>query len=218
MRSVSLANAKHKPLLIYVHGFNSSPESWKAQQLQQYLSAPDAPADLLVPNLSHWPAEAVRQLGLLMDAAWDRDITLIGSSLGGFYSTWLTEQQPRLRSVLVNPAVNPDRLLADWLGENENIYTHERYHLTREHLKQLQALRVEQLSDPSRYLLLVQTADETLDYREAVEKYQHAVHYVQPGGSHGFEAFDRLIPAVVAFAQGRVELPPLISLPEVVEG
>lgn len=205
-----------KPLLIYIHGFNSSPDSWKAQVLRDLLAGADAPADLLVPRLSHWPAEAVRQLQLLIEAASERRITLIGSSLGGFYATWLCQQFPALRAVLVNPAVYPDRLLADWLGENENFYTHERYCLTREHLRQLQALQVETPARPEQLLLLVQTADETLDYREAVEKYAQSVQYVQPGGSHGFDAFDRLIPAILAFAEGRVELPECTPLPEAV--
>ena len=207
-------SSSHKPLLIYVHGFNSSPDSWKARVLTETLAQSDAPADLLVPKLSHWPKDAIRQLTLIIEAASDRSITLIGSSLGGFYSTWLCDQFPQLKCVLVNPAVNPDRLLADWLGENENIYTHEKYHLTREHLVQLTAIKLDHIKRPEQFLLLVQTADETLDYREAVEKYAQSVQYVQPGGSHGFEAFDRLIPAILAFAEGRVALPPVISLPE----
>lgn len=206
----------NKPLLIYVHGFNSSPDSWKARVLRETLGVSDAPVDLLVPKLSHWPNDAVRQLQLIIEAAADRQITLIGSSLGGYYSTWLCQQFPKLRCVLVNPAVFPDRLLADWLGDNENIYTHEHYQLTREHLRQLEALRVDQIVSPEQFLLLVQTADETLDYREAVEKYAHSVQYVQPGGSHGFEAFDRLIPAILAFAEGRITLPPVIPLPQAV--
>lgn len=203
------------PLLIYIHGFNSSPQSWKAQRLCQWL-AQHGGADVEAPALSHWPAEAMAQLRSRVEAHPDRELTLIGSSLGGYYATWLCEHYPRLRAVLVNPAVYPYRLLAEWLGDNENIYTQERYCLTRTHLEQLQALDVDVLHDPSRYLLLVQTGDETLDYREAVEKFAAAPQFVQPGGSHGFEEFDTLIPAILAFARGQIQLPPVQPLPLVI--
>lgn len=196
------------PLFIYVHGFNSSPSSIKAQLLGQYLSDAQINVDYEVPELSHWPAQAIKQLETLLDAVPDRPITLIGSSLGGYYSTWLAEKYSHVRVVLVNPAVRPYALLEDWLGENENLYTHEHYVLTRDHLKQLLEIDCASVHDPSRYLLLTQTADETLDYREAVDKFADSPQFVQPGGSHGFDRFQDLIPAILAFSQGRVELPP----------
>lgn len=201
-----------EPVLIYVHGFNSSPQSWKARCLQRALEAQGRGQQLRVPALSHWPAEAIEQLQAEIAAA-EGPVTLIGSSLGGYYSTWLVEQNPALRAVLVNPAVYPYRLLAEWLGQNTNLYTGEAYQLTERHLEQLLALDSPRLRDPSRYLLLVQTGDETLDYREAVEKYAACAQFVQPGGSHGFEHFEALIPAIEAFARGRIELPEPVALP-----
>lgn len=195
------------PLFIYVHGFNSSPSSIKAQLLVEYLGQAQIDVDYEVPKLSHWPAHAIEQLETLIETAADRPITLIGSSLGGYYSTWLTEKYSHVRAVLVNPAVRPYALLDDLLGEQENLYTHERYELTLDHLHQLLAIDCEQIRDPSRYLLLTQTADETLDYREAVDKFAQSPQFVQPGGSHGFDRFQDLIPAILAFSQGRVELP-----------
>jgi len=196
------------PLFIYVHGFNSSPSSIKAQLLGQYLSDAQIDVDYEVPELSHWPAQAIKQLETLIEAVPDRPITLIGSSLGGYYSTWLAEKYSHVRVVLVNPAVRPYALLEDWLGDNENLYTHEHYVLTRDHLQQLLEIDCALVHDPSRYLLLTQTADETLDYREAVDKFADSPQFVQPGGSHGFDRFQDLIPAILAFSQGRVELPP----------
>ncbi len=200
--------------LIYIHGFNSSPQSWKARLLQAGMQRLGLADQLQVPELSHWPAQAMEQLKQLV-AQSTRPVTLIGSSLGGYYANWLVESQPDLRAVLVNPAVAPYRLLEAWLGENENLYNHERYHLTREHLLQLQMLDTQRIQDPSRYLLLVQTADETLDYRDAVNKYAACTQFVQEGGSHGFEQFEKLIPAIYAFAEGRIDLPPATPLPVV---
>jgi predicted esterase YcpF (UPF0227 family) len=200
------------PVFIYVHGFNSSPHSWKARCLQAAFERQGHAAQLRVPALSHWPAEAIEQLEAEIAAA-NGPVTLIGSSLGGYYSTWLVEHNPALRAVLVNPAVYPYRLLEEWLGQNTNLYTREQYQLTERHLEQLLVLDCPQLQDPSRYLLLVQSGDETLDYREAVDKYAACAQFVQPGGSHGFEHFEALIPAVQAFAEGRVELPVPVALP-----
>jgi len=205
-----------EPTLIYVHGFNSSPASVKAGLLRDALAASGDLARFRAPALAHWPAEAIVQLEREILAA-PGPVTLIGSSLGGYYSTWLVEQSQRpgqalsgtdLRAVLVNPAVTPYRLLAQWLGENENLYTADHYQLTETHLQQLLALDCARLHDPQRYLLLLQTADETLDYREAVDKYAACVQFVEPGGCHGFDRFERLIPAIRAFASGRIELPP----------
>lgn len=200
------------PLIIYVHGFNSSPSSIKAQLLGQYLETHHAPFEYLVPELSHWPAEAMQSLDAIIAADPERPVTLVGSSLGGYYSTWLAEKYSHVRVVLVNPAVMPYRLLADWLGENENLYTHEQYELTPLHLQQLIELDCAEVTDLSRYLLLTQTADETLDYREAVDKFAGATQFVQPGGSHGFDCFENLIPSILAFADGRIELPPVTPL------
>lgn len=206
-----------RPVLMYVHGFNSSPASVKAGLLRQALAAQGEEAQFRAPALSHWPAQAVEQLQQEILAA-DAPVTLIGSSLGGYYSTWLVEQSQQpgqvlsgvdLRAVLVNPAVTPYRLLAQWLGQNENLYTAENYLLTETHLEQLLALDCARLQDAQRYLVLLQTADETLDYREALVKYAGCTQFVEPGGSHGFDRFERLIPAIRAFAEGRLELPPL---------
>ncbi|MBA4503422.1 YqiA/YcfP family alpha/beta fold hydrolase [Marinobacterium marinum] len=199
-----------EPVIIYVHGFNSSPQSVKAQLLQRAMQGCEW--TIRVPALSHWPRQAMAQLQAEIDAA-NGPVTLVGSSLGGYYSTWLVEHNPELRAVLVNPAVYPFRLLEEWLGHNTNLYTADHYELTTEHLAQLKALHCPQLDDPSRYLLLVQTADETIDYREAVDKYAACAQFVQPGGSHGFEQFEALIPAIRAFAKGHLDLPEPLPLP-----
>lgn len=199
-------------MIIYVHGFNSSPDSIKARLLGEYLAAQHPDIDYRVPALSHWPSEAVASVEALIAEVPDQRVTLVGSSLGGFYSIWLTERYKQCRAVLVNPAIYPHRLLTDWLGENENLYTHERYILTPTHLSQLEALALPCITQHDRFLLLTQTADETLDYREGVDYLSGAEHFVQRGGSHGFDRFEDLMPAIVAFGRGTVALPPATEL------
>lgn len=209
----------HDPLYIYVHGFNSSPDSWKARQLKAALTARGDVDSFACPALSHWPQQAIEQLQTLLAQARqaERPVVLVGSSLGGYYSRYLVEravaQGESLTAVLINPAVYPYRLLETWLGENRNLYTREHYELTPEHLQQLLALDTGAPAEPERYLLLLQTADETLDYREAEALFSASPRFVQPGGSHGFDRFEALIPAIFAFAEGRIELPEPIPLP-----
>ena len=200
-----------QPLFIYVHGFNSSPDSYKARFFVDWMTAAGKADEVIVPTLPHWPAAAIELLETLILANAERRITLIGSSLGGYYSTWLTEKYG-LRAVLINPAVRPYELLEAMLGEQGNYYSDETYVLTPEHLQQLLAINCHQLQDPSRYLLLTQTGDETLDYREAVETFRDSPMLVQQGGSHGFDQFESVIPEILAFAEGRIELPAVTDL------
>ena len=200
-----------QPLFIYIHGFNSSPDSFKARFFAEWMAANGRGDEVLVPQLPHWPAQAIVLLEQLIEANRQRNIILIGSSLGGYYSNWLVEKYG-VRAVLINPAVRPYELLENMLGEQSYYYSDETYELTPEHLDQLLAVNTSELEDPSRYLLLTQTADETLDYREGVEKFRDAPMLVQQGGSHGFDQFELVIPAILAFAEGRVELPSLTDL------
>jgi len=193
--------------VIYIHGFNSSAQSIKAQQLQEYFVtqalAETKKYQLQIPELNHQPAVAIAQLTELVAACDGANILLIGSSLGGYYSIWLAQQYRNCHAVLINPAVYPYILLQQLLGENENIYTGQKYQLSAQHIKQLQALEVDAIRDPSKLLLLSQMGDETLDYKEAVDKLAAVEQRVTAGGSHSFENFISVIPAVLAFAEGK---------------
>jgi len=197
----------NKPIFIYVHGFNSSPKSMKAQLFLQYMQNKGCADQVLVPTLSHWPAEAMATLKSLVEQHQQRPVILLGSSLGGYYSIWLTEHYAHVRTVLINPSIRPFELLPQYLGANENLYSGEKYELTEQHVAQLLAFNCEQIKKPDSYLLLVQTGDETLDYREAVDKFSETPQFVQAGGCHGFEQFENMIPSILAFAKGRIELP-----------
>jgi hypothetical protein len=197
----------NNPLYLYIHGFNSSPSSYKARAFVDYLRQRGEGERVLVPALSHRPVEAIALLEQLIEFHAERDILLLGSSLGGYYATYLMEKLGRvdectMRAVMINPAVRPYELLEGWLGEQENLYTAEPYRLTLEHLQQLLALDCDRIAMPKRYLLLTQTDDETLDYRQAVEKFCDSPAIIQQGGSHGFDDFESMIPTILAFGRG----------------
>jgi len=129
-------------MLIYIHGFNSSPQSTKARQLEARLKSLGKGSAFCCPALPHRPAQAIALLEREMSKAPARSITLVGSSLGGYYATWLAETHG-VRAVLVNPAITPHEGLRAYLGPQRNLYTGEPYELTEQHLAELKALSVE---------------------------------------------------------------------------
>lgn len=182
-------------MLIYIHGFNSSPASGKAQLAKSRMEALGRGAEFLAPALPPGPAQAAALLDDL--ARRDPGAALVGSSLGGYYATWLAEKHG-LRAALLNPAVRPYELLRAHLGMQQNLYTGARYELTGQHLEELRALEVDAIT-PSRYLLLVAKGDEVLDYRAAVARYRGCRQVVIDGGDHGLSNFADHLAAVLAF-------------------
>lgn len=184
-------------MLIYIHGFNSSALSFKAGVVRDRMATLGRIGEFACPELAHRPEAAVAQLEKLMAGAGKSPVALIGSSLGGFYATWLAEKHG-VRAVLVNPAVRPYELLRGYLGTQRNLYTGVQYEFTAQHLAELRALEVPRIT-PSRYLLLVATGDEVLDYRLAVTKYSSCEQIVVEGGDHGFGNFVEYLDTVLQF-------------------
>jgi predicted esterase YcpF (UPF0227 family) len=186
-------------LIVYIHGFNSSPASFKARLLHERLAALGHADEFIAPALPHSPAAAAALLADVIRA--HPHAALVGSSLGGYYATWLAEKF-QLRAVLVNPAVRPYELLAGYVGTQKNLHTGEEYGFTVQHVAELRALEVDFVT-PGQYLLLVETGDEVLDYRHAVEKYRGAQQIVIEGGDHGFSDFGQYIEPVLGFLRNR---------------
>lgn len=186
------------PMLIYLHGFNSSPASHKAKLLKAYMDERGLGQLFACPMLPHRPEEAARVIAAEIARAGSRRPTLVGSSLGGFYATWAAESHG-LRAVLIQPAVHPYIGLEAFLGPQKNLHTGETYVLTREHLEGWRALALERV-DPERYLLLIETGDEVLDWREAARKYEGARMVVRDGGDHTLASFPEHLPRILAFA------------------
>ena len=181
--------------VIYIHGFNSSPASSKARLLQERLAALGRAHDFIAPALPHSPAAAAR---LLAEIAREYPhAALVGSSLGGFYATWLSEQFA-LRAVLLNPAVRPYELLEGHVGRQKNFHTGEEYDFTMQHVAELRALEVESIT-AQHYLLMVATGDEVLDYRSAIERYRAARQVIIEGSDHGLSDFSDHVDAVLGF-------------------
>ena len=182
-------------MIVYLHGFNSSPQSRKAQLLRRYMAERGLDRQLICPALPPSPRDAVR---LIENALGEEPPCYVGSSLGGFYATYLVETQGG-KAVLINPAIEPHVGLSAYLGPQKNLYTGEPYELTEKHLEEWRALWVPKVS-PERYLLLVESGDEVLDYRRAVSRYAGAQQCVVEGGDHSLQSFPSHLARILAFA------------------
>ena len=184
-------------MLLYIHGFNSSALSFKAGLLRRRMTELRRMRELVCPELSHDPREAIQTLEKLVEAHAPERVAVIGSSLGGYYATWLAEKYG-VPAVLVNPAVRPYELLSQYVGPRTNLYTGAHYELEPRHIDALRELEVDSIT-PARYLLMVQTGDEVLDYRAAVERYRGSRQIAIEGGNHGFSDFGEHLHAALAF-------------------
>lgn len=186
-------------MIIYLHGFNSSPDSFKANLIKRRLETLDRGHEFFCPKLPWRFSEAAALIDATLRDYAGEPVCLVGSSLGGFYATHFAERYG-LAAVLVNPAARPYESLARYLGPQKNLYTGEEYTLLADHVDELLALAVPLITAPERYLLLTQTGDEVLDYREATEKFVWAEQVVIEGGDHAFSDFAQYVDRVIAFA------------------
>jgi hypothetical protein len=188
--------------VVYAHGFRSSSRSRKATQLGEYLRAHHPQIDYRTPDLSFRPATAMAQLrAQCADVAPD-SLTVIGSSLGGFYAVVLAEQLG-CRAVLLNPSIRPFETLAKHLGPQTNLYTGEAFTFDVSHVAELQQLYVPRITRPARYLLMVEMGDELLDHRQTIAYCAGATPIVIEGGDHELKSFPGHIGEVVGFAIGK---------------
>jgi hypothetical protein len=182
-------------MIIYLHGFRSSARSIKARQLRQYLAEPQRVHLFWCEDLPNSPQEAIDRVSTVIERSPTPPL-IVGSSLGGYYATFLAERFD-LRGVLINPACRAADLLEPWIGPHTNLYTGERFDLTPKHIDELRALRVSPLRNPKRFWVLLETGDEVLDYRVAVETYEGALITMKEGGNHSLESFPEFIPEIV---------------------
>lgn len=185
-------------MIVYLHGFNSSPQSHKARVLERHMAERGLASEYACPAL---PPEANGALRIVRDLVARTDtkrLCYVGSSLGGLYATYLVERHGG-KAVLINPAIDPHIGLRAYLGVQKNLYTGEAYELTEDHLEQWRSLHLPKIT-PQRYLLIVETGDEVLDYRRAVERYAGAEQIVVPGGDHSLQSFPQHLPRLLSFA------------------
>lgn len=184
-------------MILYLHGFTSGPQSHKAQALGARMRERGLGEKFVCPQLPASPREAI---ALAKDLIVRHGVTtVVGSSLGGYYATYLAETFD-LKAMLVNPAVVAHLSLQKYIGPQRWLYTGEAFDFGLEQIEELRAIEVPVLSKPERFWLLVEEGDETLDYRNAVSRYAGARQTVLPGGDHSFTRWNDYLDPILEFA------------------
>ena len=186
--------------LLYLHGFRSSPQSAKARAMAAHVAQHHPAVRFWSPQLPPSPRAAMDQV-MAGIAGWPQQrMAVVGSSLGGYYASWVAEQL-RCPSVLLNPAVNPARDLAQYIG-TETAQWHapeEHFYFAPEFVEELHALDVRPAPAPAPQLAIVAKGDEVLDWREMVARYPEAQLRLLEGGDHGLSDFADHLGAIVQF-------------------
>lgn len=191
-------------MILYLHGFRSSPRSFKARVVQKALEDAGRANELICPQLPASPKEAMALALLLAERYAPDNLSIIGSSLGGFYATWLAERLD-VPAVLLNPSVNPLKNLEHHVGVTTAWHSDEPFEFRREYIDELAALRVERITKPERYFLVAATGDEVLDYRDMVVHYAGAKQHVIEGSDHAISEFPQYVDEVLAFCASRAQ-------------
>ncbi len=187
--------------LLYLHGFRSSPQSAKAQRTLQALErlrtqghdiswfcpalppSPQQAMDMVMAHIATWPSD---------------EMGVVGSSLGGYYATWVA-QQKACKAVLLNPAVEPARDLAQYIGQQKTWHSDEDIFFKPEYIDQLNKLYVRELTLPQNFFVIATQGDEVLDWREMAAKYAHTHLHVQAGGDHALSNYEDWIDPLMQF-------------------
>ncbi len=191
-------------MILYLHGFRSSPKSFKARLLGERMAAMGRSAEYYCPQLPASPCAAIALVEDIMRRAASDRMTVIGSSLGGYYATWVAERFG-CPAVLLNPAVKPPRDLESYVGVTTAYHSDEPFEFKQEYIDELKAFAVERITRPERYFLIAATGDEVLDWREMVAHYPGARHCIIQGSDHGISEFEDYAAQVLAFCGIEVE-------------
>ncbi len=185
-------------MILYLHGFRSSPKSFKARVVGERMRQLGVADQLLCPQLDASPVEAMNLALKLVERFPPEQLAIVGSSLGGFYATWLAERLG-CRAVLLNPAVNPFKDLDKHIGVTTAFHSEEPFEFKHHYIDELRALAVAKVSKPERYFLLAATGDEVLDYRDMVAHYAGARQHIIEGSDHAIAEFPDYVDEVLAF-------------------
>lgn len=179
-------------MILFIHGFASCGLGRKSALLKTYFGE----QQVVAPDLAGDPLEAIDQLESLLR---EHDVRLlVGSSLGAYFATWLNRERS-LPAVLINPAIAPFLLLEDYLGTHVGC-NEQTLEVTPHTLETLRRLYRPELRAEESYLVLLQTGDEVLDYRQAAAYYAGKDVLIEPGGSHRFEDLHHHLPRIAAWA------------------
>ncbi len=185
-------------MILYLHGFRSSPQSNKARLIRDALAARGRPDDFVCPQLPASPRAAAQLIEATARLASTDELAVVGSSLGGYYATWLAERIG-CRAALLNPAIAPYEDLSAHLGIQPVYFSERTIEVRPEHMDELRALDPPSITRPERYFLLAATGDELIDWRRMVARYRGCRQRIIEGSDHQLSDFDAYLAEVLAF-------------------
>ncbi len=185
------------PMIIYIHGFGGSGEGSKAKGFRKYFKTTGD--SFIAPSLSYVPELAINTLEELIES-YNGEVSLIGSSLGGFYTIYLS-QKYNLKAALLNPSIFPYKTLENYLGDAPTFYDESSFRWKKNHISMLEKYITIDLMQIN-FMLLVQKGDELLDAQESLDKFNEATVIAQEGGNHGFDGIENHFDKIRAFLKG----------------
>lgn len=190
-------------LLVYLHGFRSSPNSTKAVmtgEAVKALSTSEHSYEWYCPQLLASPGKSMDMVVQHIDQSKADRIVIIGSSLGGFYTNYLAEKY-QCKGIVLNPAVYAARELEPHVGMMTAYDSEEPFDFKAEYIDELRALQAERITDPKRYFLIAAKGDELLDWKEMVAFYPGSKQLILEGSDHGIADYATHLPAVIDFIE-----------------
>ena len=185
-------------MILYLHGFRSSPQSRKARMVGEAMAARAMLDDFLCPQLPASPRAAAQLIEAAARLEDPQRLALIGSSLGGFYATWLAERVG-CRAVLLNPAIMPYEDLRGHLGTQPVFFSEQTIEVKPEYMDELRSLDTPRVTRPERFFLLAATGDEVIDWRTMAAKYAGCRQRIIEGSDHEISDFAAYLDDVLDF-------------------
>jgi len=188
-------------LVVYLHGFRSSPRSSKAVMTGEALKALSSianPIEWYCPQLPASPKESMEMVMRHIEGSKADKMVIFGSSLGGFYANFLAEKYG-CKAVVLNPAVRAPRELAPHVGLMTGYDSDEPFDFRPEYIDELNALQINAINSPKRFFLVAAKGDELLDWKEMVDFYPGAQHLVLEGSDHGIADYSKYLPEILEF-------------------
>ncbi len=179
-------------VILYAHGFASCGRGNKSQALARHFGS----GRVVAPDLPPRPRDAIAMLEAVK--AREPLELIVGSSLGAFYALWLNRARP-VPAVLINPAVEPWNALATSVGTNHRWCDGSAFRFEASYLDELRRMRRDAFLPDERYLVLLQTGDDVLDWRLAADQLSRFEVVVEEGGNHRFENLPDHLPRIAAF-------------------
>lgn len=186
-------------MILYLHGYRSSPLSFKAQATADYMIERGLKGHFSCPQLPESPKAAVKLALELINGHKPDEVTLIGSSLGGFYANWIAEKNG-CKAILLNPVVDPWKTKAAKNKVSDSLELAKWQEDLEKYGPELKELQVSQITRPERYFLIAATGDELLDFRQMHTHYHNARQIIIDGSDHSLPEFPQYLDEVLSFS------------------